>query len=218
MKYTISKYLNQTRLPGAWNIFQSWFGATSTKSQLVYKESKHFDLVIEVGCSTGLIAQELKSLGLSSYIGIDVDHIALAEANDLQLGSGFEFKNAAEFDFSNYQNYRTLVVLSHVIHHLSTHDLSELFIQIERDIPESEIYILEPELKRSSYSWWFRFFYLFENGEYRRSLVEVHQTLIDRGYAIASIKEHDVKVRIGFGRVTGTMWSIRARKSIRNAN
>lgn len=206
----IRSLARQENFPRLWGVFQTLFGATKDKAALASERLQPGDIVIEIGCSTGLLARHLSGFPFSKYIGVDTDAGALIQARDLCLDERFSFvtkiPDGTDFDPGN----RVLILLSHVLHHLDEEEFSSLLVDLSSLFPGAAVFILDPEKDRDSYSLRYRFFYKLENGRYRRDLHRVTDLLKEHGWSVIAWAEHRAHPPILGGRHAGTMWSIDA--------
>lgn len=202
---------SQERFPKLWGVFQTLFGATKDKVSLISKRVHAGDIVIEIGCSTGLIARHLGGTQISRYIGVDTDEGALSCARALGLDKRFLFVTNLPDPSQLDPNQRILILISHVLHHLDDTELHGLLAQVSSSYSNAQAFILDPEKERDSYSWRYRLFYKLENGKFRRDLHEVTDLLCKRKWEVLAWAEHRAHPTILGGLHAGTMWSIDAK-------
>lgn len=206
----IRSLARQENFPRLWGVFQTLFGATKDKAALASERLQSGDIVIEIGCSTGLLARHLSGFPLAKYIGVDTDAGALIQAQHLGLDERFSFATKIPDATDLDPGKRILILLSHVLHHLDDEELSSLLVDLSSLFPGATAFILDPEKDRDSYSLRYRFFYKLENGRYRRDLHRVTDLLKEHGWNVMSWAEHRAHPPILGGRHAGTMWSIDA--------
>lgn len=203
--------LTQERFPRLWNSFQYFFGDYNLKYELNSPFVENFQTIVEVGCSTGELAAKFSSHSFVRYVGVDIDPKAVETAKSLDLDNRYEFvvadiTKSDEIIIDDPET--TLILLASMIHHISDDQLLDLLHSLRHHLKGASVVISDPELERATYSWRARFFYRLERGNYRRSLVEVLNILVEIGIPILRVSEGNGRPRAALRRPSATMWSI----------
>lgn len=114
------------------------------RAQLIFEAAqiKKTDLVLELGCGTGLFTDKIQVLSGANVTGIDVSKELLEVARKKNNTITFEINNAEELSYNN--NSFDVVIGSSVLHHLNiTNSLLEIFRVIK---PGGRIAFAEPNM------------------------------------------------------------------------
>ncbi len=118
-KANIRMALNQSDFPKLWSMFQYLWGGPTAKRKLAAKYFPGRGRVLEVGCSTGMIAPAFGPRTGVSYLGVDIDPAVINYARKAFSGiPGFDFQ-LSEHDPPNYGNsVFDFVLIAGVLHHI----------------------------------------------------------------------------------------------------
>lgn len=176
------KFLNQSRFPSLWNLFQILIGGTTDKRR-IYK-SMHANIgsrVLEVGCSTGNTAIAFKDVPMLDYVGLDIDLNAIQQAKRL-------YKNSTSFQFvcEDLRTYAQLniapfdfILFGNIAHHISEAMLIELLnASVKLMHKDSRLVVIDPLLPSTQDPLLVQFYAnKLEKGEYLRTWSETEKIL-----------------------------------------
>ncbi len=163
--------LNQSDSPRLWSVFQLLAGGATAKRKLAVKYFQGQGRVLEVGCSTGMIAPAFgRKVGVT-YLGVDIDPAVIKYAKKVFSGvPGFEFQlvqadppnfGTAEFDF---------VLLAGVLHHVDDDGCRDILVAAVRAAKKNGVIaVSEPLLPLKTDPFLVRQFIRIEQGTHVRS-------------------------------------------------
>lgn len=121
-------FLTQTNFPRLWTLFQYLAGGTVDKRRLCKIHYTNQSNILEIGCSTGNIAQAFSKYKNINYTGIDIDNSAIRFAkNSFKNKNNFQFLNIDLRDYIKINNKKyDYVLFAGIIHHINDNTAIEL--------------------------------------------------------------------------------------------
>ncbi len=174
---TKPQYFSQSSFPRLWLLFQHMIGCHSDKLKLHFDILEDATRVVEIGCSSGTIAELFIDMPIADYTGVDIDFraITLARSRFKKYPQmRFERSSTADFAAANSQAY-DLVLISSVAHHVDDCTLIGMLndgAQLARK--GGRVVILDPLLPGPADGRLVHAFLgMFEQGEYLRTLEDL---------------------------------------------
>ena len=176
-------YLNQTRFPTLWKLFQLTIGGTIDKRKLCLLKYSGQKRILEIGCSLGNIAQVFKKYNIE-YTGVDIDSTAINYAKkEFVKCPNFKFicvdlRKYAEQSSEKYD----FILFAGVLHHIDDFLSKELIVSSKKLLAENGKIVIVDSLRPDEKDNWFihLFMQIMEQGKYLRreeKLKELIETL-----------------------------------------
>lgn len=185
----IKEYFTQTRFPRLWLMFQYVIGGVADKRKIVLQHYKGQKRVLEIGCSTGIISKAFTKFPDVEFTGIDIDDSALSYARKLYKGvKNFRFLNVSLADLGKSGEKFDYVLFANILHHADNATVHTLLEDIKPVLAKgATLIVVEPEKSRDDYNFLFKFFYLLEQGEYRRPAEELVDLIKATGMEVKTV-------------------------------
>lgn len=163
--------LNQSDSPKLWSLFQYLAGGAVEKRKLATKYFSGRGRVLEVGCSTGMIASAFGPKIGVSYLGVDVDRAAIDYAKKKFSGnSGVDFQLSDTHSPNYGESMFDFVLIAGVLHHINDDDCRNILLASAKAVKAGGVIaVSEPLLPLQSDPFLVRQFIRVEQGEYVRS-------------------------------------------------
>jgi 2-polyprenyl-3-methyl-5-hydroxy-6-metoxy-1,4-benzoquinol methylase len=171
-KKLTNPFLSQTNFPRLWTMFQYFAGGTLDKRMLCKIYYKNQTNILEVGCSTGNIAQAFVKNRNINYTGIDVDNAAIQYAKHSFLKkTNFRFLHIDLRDFKRETTKRyDYILFAGIIHHIDDSMAIKLLntaIGLLSD--DGIVVVVEPVLPEKNDPKFIHYYMKLEQGAYVRS-------------------------------------------------
>lgn len=185
----VQNYFTQNRFPRLWILFQYVVGGVSDKRKIVLQHYEGQKRVLEIGCSVGIVSKAFTKFPDIEFTGIDIDDSALSYARKLFKNvKNFRFLNISLADLGKSGEKFDYVVFANVLHHADDATVHALLSDIKTVLAKgSTLIVVEPEKSRPDYNFLFKFFYLLEQGEYRRHANELVELIEGSGMEIKTV-------------------------------
>ena len=164
-------FLSQTNFPRLWSIFQYFVGGINEKRKLCEIHLKEQDVILEIGCSTGIMADIFKKYKGINYTGIDIDKEVIEYAQHaFRENKNFQFMNVDLRDFKNISSKKfDYILFAGMLHHIDDNMAIELFNSaIDLIKPDGIIVIVDPLHPEITDSWLMHYFMKIDRGKYFR--------------------------------------------------
>lgn len=167
----MSAFLSQSRFPRLWDVFQYIAGGVVDKRRLCSRHYNGQGRVLEVGCSVGNISEVFLKFPEISYVGLDIDPLAIKRAK-------MKFRSHPDFSFvcDDLRNYAMqsdrfeYILFAGCCHHMDD-DLCGSLISTAAKILEHGgiIVVVDPLLPKTTDPLSVRWYINLEQGKYVRS-------------------------------------------------
>lgn len=194
--------LNQTTFPRLWSLFQIAIGGAIDKRKLCALELGSSKSVLEIGCSTGLMAKAFLDRPGVSYVGLDINPVVIDLARRSYQGvTNSEFVCEDLLSFSRRGRKFDFVIFASVLHHVDNHMSQQMLAAATRlTTAAGKIVVVEPMLPEPGDPLFFRLYYLLEEGCFVRKSADFVKLL-------ESVPEVKI-VRGGFHTISATPLSL----------
>jgi 2-polyprenyl-3-methyl-5-hydroxy-6-metoxy-1,4-benzoquinol methylase len=185
----LKKFFTQTRFPRLWLLFQHIVGGIPDKRKMAIKYYTGQKKVLEIGCSVGIVSKAFIKFPDIEFTGIDIDDNALVYARKLfKDNKNFRFLNISLSDLAKSGEKFDYILFANILHHADDETVHSLMKDIKLLLSHgATLVIQEPEKIRDDYNLFFKFFYLLEQGQFRRPASELVDLIKDSGLEIKSV-------------------------------
>jgi ubiquinone/menaquinone biosynthesis C-methylase UbiE len=185
----LKKIFTQNRFPRLWLLFQYVLGGIKDKRKIVLKHYTGQKRVLEIGCSVGIVSKAFTPFANIEFTGIDIDDNALSYAKRLFKNfRNFRFLNISLSDLGKSGEKFDYVIFANILHHTDDTTALELLNEIKYVLAKgASLIVVEPEKSRPDYNLLYRFFYLLEQGQYRRPADELANLIKTTGMEFKTV-------------------------------
>jgi len=194
--------LSQSNFPLLWDWFQFWIGGTIDKRKLCSLDISGNERVLEVGCSTGNIAEIFARLPDVQYVGLDIDLAALKRASEKFKGaSNLNFSGIPFLDYQQPEHPFDIVLFAGILHHIDDATV-QAFLNHSKSLikPDGKVIVVDPVLPEAQDPKLFHYFSKLEQGQFVRSDTHLRKLLLD------TVGLHITKSEAHF--IGATPWSL----------
>jgi 2-polyprenyl-3-methyl-5-hydroxy-6-metoxy-1,4-benzoquinol methylase len=173
-------FLSQGNFPRLWDQFQFWIGGTIDKRRLCSEGFRGDERVLEVGCSTGNVAQAFSRFPDIDYVGLDIDVSALKRANvKFKNAANFEFTEVPFLDFREVERPFDVVLFAGILHHIDDQTVAA-FLEHSGSLikPNGKVIVIDPILPEPQDPRIFHWFSKLERGQFVRSGTHLRELLL----------------------------------------
>jgi SAM-dependent methyltransferase len=164
-------FLNQSRFPTLWKLFQYVIGGSCHKRQLARLRYSGAIHVLEVGCSVGNLAEGFVTYPAIRYTGVDIDASAIRNAQRaFRRRPNFRFLCGNLWALALPPGSFDYIILSAMLHHVEDGECRALLTTSAGLLSNrGKIIVTDPLLPELSDPWLVRFFDRIEQGQFVRS-------------------------------------------------
>jgi cyclopropane fatty-acyl-phospholipid synthase-like methyltransferase len=185
--------LSQSNFPLLWDWFQFWIGGTIDKRKLCSVDIQGDERILEVGCSTGNIAEVFSRLPNIQYVGLDIDLSALKRATEkFESAPNLKFTEVPFLDFQEREKPFDIVLFAGILHHIDDATV-EAFLNHSRSLikPDGRVIVVDPVLPEAQDPKLFHYFSKLERGQFVRSEDHLRKLLLQTaGLRITKSEAH----------------------------
>jgi cyclopropane fatty-acyl-phospholipid synthase-like methyltransferase len=195
-------FLSQTNFPRLWDGFQFWMGGTIDKRKLCSEHFRGDERMLEVGCSTGNIAESFSRFPNIHYVGLDIDVSALKRAKaKFRNAPNISFTAVPFLDFREGELPFDVVLFAGIFHHIDDETVAA-FLKHSRSLikPNGRVVVIDPVLPEPEDPKIFHLFSRLERGQFVRSETHLRKLLLE------TAGMHVTKSEVRF--VGATPWSL----------
>lgn len=163
--------LTQTNFPRLWDWFQFWIGGSIDKRSFCRMDIKGSERILEVGCSTGNVAEAFKSLPQIDYVGLDIDEVVLKRARTkFRNYKNFQFTSTPFLDYQAGSQLFDIVLFAGMAHHIDDNTF-KAFLKHSASILKKggRVVVVDPLLPEPQDPGVFSSYSRLERGKYVRS-------------------------------------------------
>jgi 2-polyprenyl-3-methyl-5-hydroxy-6-metoxy-1,4-benzoquinol methylase len=174
-------FISQSNFPLLWDWFQFWIGGTIDKRKLCSIDIRGDERVLEVGCSTGNIAEVFSRLPNIHYVGLDIDISALKRAAaKFKSFPNLKFTEVPFLDFYEREKPFDIVLFAGILHHIDD-DTVEAFLSHSKSLikPDGMVIVVDPVLPESDDPVLFHYFSKLERGQFVRSEANLRKLMLE---------------------------------------
>ena len=193
-------FLNQSRFPRLWLLFQRLIGGSKDKQALALSalsmiggQKKH---ILEIGCSVGNIADAFRSLPHIRYTGIDIDQSVIEVAQSRFAGTEFQFLHESMEEHILKKMRYDYILVAGMLHHVDDKTALEILKQtMPLSKPETIILVYDPATLDKTDPFYMHWFYKLEQGQFMRDEKSTEKLITAAGMTIC--KRHITPIRPG---------------------
>lgn len=163
-------FLNQSRFPTAWRIFQFFIGGVIDKRKFAIMHYQGEKRVLEVGCSLGNVSSVFTQYPEIEFTGVDIDPVVITYSQkSFKNFSNFSFICADLRDYAKLGKKFDLILFPGILHHVDDQLAIELLesatTMLAKDAP---LIVIDPVLPEKSDPLFHHLFLKLEQGQYLR--------------------------------------------------
>jgi ubiquinone/menaquinone biosynthesis C-methylase UbiE len=183
---SLFSYVNQSRFPRLWHIFQTYFGGTKGKKALALYAYNGQKRILEIGCSVGNVADAFRNCAHVSYTGIDIDNNAISMAQSRFINTGFVFKTTSVEEYSQSGALHDYILVPCILHHVDDVQAISILKNTKRLAAAGALVnIYDPAaMQEGTGGAYIRWFNKLEQGSYRRDHSALEELIVKTGLRI----------------------------------